>query len=402
MKKISIITTTINIPIFLNNIIKNIKLNKSQKNFDISIIVIADKKTPKLAKQFCLNLRKKSKINILYFDIGFQNKFFKNKYPSLYKLFPYNDAIRKLLGLIYVLNDLPDKIILIDDDNYCNSKQNFLGDFDIVGKKYNGQTVYNKNCWPNIYKSFVEKNNIPIYPRGFPWKYRNSDSFKFKTKKVYNQKIIANCGFILNDPDIDAVSRLFYKIKTIGVKNKNYFIISKNNFFPLNDQNLCISKEYIALYYKPLSAGRNSDIWSSYLLSKVSSSHNELISYGRPHLRQFRNIHDYWNDYELEKKHNVSTDLFVEILKKVKLSKKNSRYKNFVKLCTDSIKIAKYMIKNEINKKMKKNITERHYQNITGRKASERNIESLKYIIEYFKEYNVWLRLIKKYNFNKF
>ena len=86
-----------------------------------------------------------------------------------------------MLGLIYVLNDLPDKIILIDDDNYCNSKQNFLGDFDIVGKNYNGQTVYNKNCWPNIYKSFIEQNNIPIYPRGYPWKYRNSDSFKFKT-----------------------------------------------------------------------------------------------------------------------------------------------------------------------------------------------------------------------------
>ena len=60
------------------------------------------------------------------------------------------------------------------------------------------------------------------------------------------------------------------------------------------------------------------------------------------------------------------------------------------------------MIKNENNKKMKKNTTVRHYQNITGQKASERNIESLKYIIEYFKEYNVWLRLIKKYNFNKF
>ena len=39
MKKISIITTTINIPIFLNNIIKNIQSNKSQQNFDVSIIV---------------------------------------------------------------------------------------------------------------------------------------------------------------------------------------------------------------------------------------------------------------------------------------------------------------------------------------------------------------------------
>ena len=58
MKKISIITTTINIPIFLNNIIKNIQSNKSQQNFDISIIVIGDKKTPLKTKKFCEDLQK--------------------------------------------------------------------------------------------------------------------------------------------------------------------------------------------------------------------------------------------------------------------------------------------------------------------------------------------------------
>ncbi len=400
MKKISIVTTTINIPIFLKNIVQNIKLKKSQNIFEISIIVIGDKKTPKKTKKFCDNLSKKFKINILYFDINFQDKYFKSKYSSIYKLFPYNDAIRKLLGSIFILNDLPDKVIFIDDDNYCNKNQNFLKDFDIVGEKYNGHTIHNKNCWPNVYKSFKEKNNIPLYPRGFPWKYRNENSFIFKKKKVSNHKVIANCGFILNDPDIDAVSRLFFKIKTIGVKNKNYFVISKNNYFPLNDQNLCISKEYIALYYKPLSAGRNSDIWTSYLLSKVSSYHNELISYGRPHLEQVRNIHDYWNDYELEKKHNIATDIFVEILKKIKLNKSNSRYNNYVKLCIDGINIAKNMIKNEKSKN--KNSNNRHYQNITGKKKIERNILSLNYIIDYFKEYNLWLQQIKKYKFNKF
>ncbi len=400
MKKISIITTTINIPLFLKNIVKNIILKKSKKNYDISIIVIGDKKTPKNAKKFCNDLKKKYKINILFFDINFQDKYFKKKYPSVYKLFPYNDAIRKLLGSLFVLKNIPDKVIFIDDDNYCNKKQNFLADFDIVGKRYKGFTVYNKNCWPNVYKSFKEKNNIPLYPRGFPWKYRNENSFNFKRKKVVNHKVIANCGFILNDPDIDAVSRLFFKIKTTAIKNKNYFVISKNNYFPLNDQNLCISKEYIALYYKPLSAGRNSDIWTSYLLSKVSSYHNELISYGRPHLVQNRNVHDYWNDYDLEKKHNIATDLFVDILRKIKLNYNNSRHKNYVKLCTDGIKIANKMLK--INKfKNKKNKT-RHYQNITGKKLIERNTVSLKYIIGYFKEYNLWLKQIKKYNFDNF
>lgn len=400
MKKISIITTTINIPIFLNNIIKNIQSNKSQQNFDVSIIVIGDKKTPSKTKKFCEDLQRKSKVKILYFDIKFQDRFFKKNYKSAYKMFPYNDAIRKLLGSLFVLKDLPDKVIFIDDDNYCNNKINFLKDFDIVGKKYNGSVIYNSNSWPNIYSSFIEQNGIPLYPRGFPWKYRNSSAFNLKKKKVINKKVIANCGFILNDPDIDAVSRLFFKIKTVGVKNKNYFVISENNFFPLNDQNLCVSKEYIALYFKPLSGGRNSDIWTSYLMSKVSSYHNELISYGRPHLTQVRNIHDYWNDYDLEKKHNIATDLFADILKKINLDKKNTRYKNYVKLCNDSIILATKMIKKQKVKNIKNKT--RHYQNITSKKLTERNIDSLKYIIDYFREYRSWLIQIKKFKFDKF
>ena len=71
-----------------------------------------------------------------------------------------------------------------------------------------------------------------------------------------------------------------------------------------------------------------------------------------------------------------------------------------MKLCIDGINIAKSMIKNEKSKI--KNSNNRHYQNITGKKKIERNILSLNYIIDYFKEYNLWLQQIKKYKFNKF
>ena len=29
---------------------------------------------------------------------------------------------------------------------------------------------------------FIEQNGIPLYPRGFPWKYRNSSAFNLKKK----------------------------------------------------------------------------------------------------------------------------------------------------------------------------------------------------------------------------
>ena len=404
MKKISLVTTTINVPFFLEGILKNYK--KNRKGFELEIFVIGDIKTPKTISSYINKLQKKYLKNIFYFDIKKQDRFFKKKYKKIYKLFPYNDALRKLLGSIYILDrkeKKTDKVIFIDDDNFVNDNINFLKDFDIVGSYYSGKLIFNKNGWPNLYKSFIEKQNIPIYPRGFPWLHRNHNSLILGTKKANKKKVVANCGFILGDPDIDAVSRLFNRIETVGVKNKNYFVLAKDNYFPLNDQNLCISKDYLPLYYKPIAAGRNSDIWTSYLISKVAAYHDEFISYGRPHLKQIRNVHDFWNDYELEKDHNIATDFFVEILKSVKLNKKNSRIKNYKKLCSDAMKICDNKIK-QINKK-KSNLlrkTTRHYQNISTEKKIKRDLFSINYIKKYFKEYLDWLKLIKYYRLDEY
>lgn len=58
-KRIAILTTTINIPFFLNGICKSIQKNKSLKTNELSIIVVGDKKTAPGAKIFCNNLKKK-------------------------------------------------------------------------------------------------------------------------------------------------------------------------------------------------------------------------------------------------------------------------------------------------------------------------------------------------------
>ena len=44
--------------------------------------------------------------------------------------------------------------------------------------------------------------------------------------------------------------------------------------------------------------------------------------------------------HHIEKKHNIATDLFADILTKIKLNKNKTRYLNYVKLCTDGIIIA--------------------------------------------------------------
>jgi len=390
-----IVTTTINIPTFLEGICKNLKKYK-YKNNSTKIIVISDLKTPKGAKKYCNNLVKKYGFEIIFMDLVFQNNFFKKKYKKIYSLFILNDATRKLLGSIYLFDNLPDRVIFIDDDNFVNKKEDFLKGHLLTNTKINSNIVSAKSKWPNLYKFFKEKNNIPLYPRGFPWKYRNYIANDIKIKKGIS-KVIANCGYILGDPDIDAVSRLFWPIETIGVKKKKHLCLNKNNFFPLNDQNTSLAKDYIPLYYKPLSAGRNSDIWTSYFIEKISFNFKETVSYGPPLLKQIRNKHDYWKDYELEKEHNIATDIFVDIINKIKI-KNNNKLNASIQLCKAAIKI----INLKFSKKQKNNITKvRHYQAITKKESNIRQTKSLKYISEYFKEYLIWLKEVKKLLKNK-
>ena len=386
-----ILTTTINIPYFLENILSNVKKFKHKNVF---VVVVTDKKTPVEAEEYCLKTSKKYNIKIDYFDVEKQKRFFK-KYPRIFNLIPYNDAMRRLLGSIYLLkHDLvPERLIFIDDDNFVSKNIDFLKGHLIVGKKIKVKTVSNKNKFPNLYKHIETDEKLPLFPRGFPWSKRNEDSFKVQSKKIQSGKVLANCGYILGDPDIDAVSRLFWKVDIKRIKTMNNFFLEKNNYFPFNDQNTAISKDFFKIYFKPISAGRNSDIWTSYVINKTAHVHNDLISYGQPHLKQIRNIHDNWKDYDLEKQHNISTDLFMDIIQNLKVKKHNEYYDTFVEMIDKAIVESKKRIK-KISK-IKNFSATRHYQAINSSEIQKRNLTSLKYILDYFRGYLKWLRAVK-------
>ena len=71
----AIITTTINVPHFLDGICKNMKKFHHDTNKN-EVIVIADLKTPKEAASYCKKITKKYGFKIHFFDFDFQNKFF--------------------------------------------------------------------------------------------------------------------------------------------------------------------------------------------------------------------------------------------------------------------------------------------------------------------------------------
>ena len=304
-----------------------------------------------------------------------------------------------MIGTFIALQDGCEKLVMIDDDNFPVLKYDFFKHHQIVGKNINLNLIKSNTNWVNISDLMIEKNNVPFYPRGFPWSKRFIKEKHLISKK--NVKILVNGGLVLGDPDVDAVSRLFWPLDVTSIK-KNflpYFAINKNNFCPFNDQNTSIAKEIIPIYYKPPSVLRNADIWSSYFIEKICYSDNKFVSFGMPLVRQFRNIHDFRKDYELENDHNMATDLFVKILSKINL-RFSQNYMNTAKILVD--KFLNELNKTKfLNKNFDSNAARHAHMPSYGNMV--KNFEEHKSLIKsFFKEYKSWLNIVSNYtNGNK-
>ncbi len=317
MSKTAITITTINVPKFMRGLCENLK---SHKQSDASILVIGDVKTPAETKGYCQKLANEFKIEIEYLNIQAQKKAL-SKYKDLLDLFPYNTPDRVILGGMLSYLRGYDRLIAVDDDNY-STEHDFVGFHSITGNEVKLKLIKSASGWFNVHNALVEENNIPFYPRGYPWKQRNPESNKkaYETKKV---KVAVNQGLVLEDPDIDAISRLFVPIRATGMRPgfDPQFGLFPGTWSPFNYQNTCLSREIIPLYYRPISTMRNADIWTAYLINKLAEHFGHVITFGQPLVKQLRNTHDLWNDLDVELINNRATDSLISLLRSADLTK---------------------------------------------------------------------------------
>ncbi|MBH30577.1 MAG: hypothetical protein CMG71_01130 [Candidatus Marinimicrobia bacterium] len=361
MNKTAVITTTINVPKFLDGISENAIKNKHS---NISFYIIGDKKTPNEAVEYCKSLTKKFPYVYLYYDIDQQEKRL-SKYPDLLKIIPYNSGVRKLLGNFIAVLDGADTVIQIDDDNFVTS-DDLIGCHNVVGSSVDIDLYHSENGWYNVYTPLIEKNNIPFFPRGYPWSKRDYDN-QYKIEKITKSaRVVLINGLVYEDPDIDAISRLFWPIRVTGIKpgfNRS-FGLNPGTWCSFNNQNTSTSSELTQVFFTPPSAGRNSDIWTSYVICKLVEHFSDVVAFGKPFVNQIRNVHDLWNDLQDELLNNIATDRFISLLRSINLTEKsyNKALNELIKKCLIQLNKSKYEI-------------------------PDRQFEMIK---QYFIEYDVW------------
>lgn len=317
MNKTAIIVTTIHVPTFLTGLCRNAICHNQR---DISILVIGDRKTPTGARTLCNLASWEYGIDIEYMDIADQEGAL-SQYPDLLGIIPANTPDRIILGGMIAYLRGCDRLIAVDDDNYVTD-HDFVGYHSITGTEVELELVESESGWFNVHETLNEQHNMPFYPRGFPWGQRTPELGR-RTWQIKEVRVVVNQGLVLGDPDIDAISRLFWPIRATGMHDRYgpQFGLSPGTWAPFNYQNTSLCREIIPLYYRPSSTLRNADIWTAYVITRLAEHFGDVIAYGQPLVRQVRNPHNLWDDLDAELLNNRATDRFVSILRKVSLSK---------------------------------------------------------------------------------
>lgn len=319
MSKTTITITTINVPVFLEDLGRNIN---DHGHDDVDILIIGDAKTPVEAAEYSAGIGRKYNIPIEFLNLE-QQAAALSEHQALLDLFPINTPDRVMLGGMLSYLRGCDRLIAVDDDNFPQ-EFDFVGFHSITGTTAELQLIETESGWFNVHNALVESRDVPFYPRGFPWAHRNAGAAERSFKKK-SYKVIANQGLVLGDPDIDAISRLFWPINATEMSSDfpNQFGLMPGTWSPFNYQNTSLSREMIPLYYRPLVARRNGDIWTAYLYNRLGEHFGDVITFGQPLAKQIRNPHDLWDDLELELINNIATDPLIEILRKINLTADN-------------------------------------------------------------------------------
>jgi hypothetical protein len=227
--------------------------------------IAGDKKTPAEAKDFCEASAKEFGIECIYQTPDDQIAWLKD-YPELDAEIPWNSIQRRNIAILTAYEKGCDVIITIDDDNYFVEGQDFIGEHSAPILKANEHSAIKSSTgWLNICDFLEDKRKFEFYPRGYPMNERWKDPKPILRSEKQNRKVVVNAGLWLDDPDVDAITRLTNDISATRYTKDESFTMQKGTWCPFNSQNTAMAREIIPAYCLSPNVGRYDDIWAGSL-----------------------------------------------------------------------------------------------------------------------------------------
>ncbi len=268
------------------------------ENFNASLVVIGDQKTNHTEwSQFASKYG-----NVVYLSPDHQQVLDFH----ISRHIPWNHFGRKSLGFLFALKHGAEMIYDFDDDNHLQ-----VSDFTQL-KAWQLTFLQTKEHVFNPYPFFDAKHQGEtsfVWPRGFPLSRINDrethspslSSFSRESKS--DQTNVAVIQSLANhDPDVDAIYRMTRPLPVYFERTETMLIPPRGTFIPWNAQAVLLKNSAFFGLLLPVSVtGRVSDIWRSYITTRLLWETEHFIGFSSPFVNQYRNPHSYMRDLEDEK-----------------------------------------------------------------------------------------------------
>ena len=323
LKKFVIVCTSINkCDEFFQKYYDNIK--KFDKLNEVSLILVCDLKTPKEINDSTKQFRDQG-FDIRILNVDEQEEYLK-KFPELKRLIPYNSDNRRNIGYLYAVDHGAGVVVSVDDDNFPMPEYDFHKGHSICGTEIKTTKISSKNKWFNFLEFAKTDNQTKLYPRGFPHirRFQNTEI----SRSEGTCKISLNLGFHINNPDVDAITRIDNPTKIMSFDLKNNCAIDNDTFIVINSQNTSFVKEVLPCYYfipqgqviDGFKIDRFGDIWQGLFAKKCIDARKEFVSIGAPICYHERNTHNLFKDLAQELKAIECTNYIAEFLENTKIT----------------------------------------------------------------------------------
>ena len=322
--EMSVIITTIFHPKILESLSAN--LERYSRIKDVEVIIIGDLKSHSETEAYTTRYAKNG-FRFEYWNVPSQKQWLK-RFPDLDAIIPYNTDNRRNIGYLIAYERGRECIIALDDDNYP-TEEDFFGQHGIVGKIATLPTISSNSGWYNVCDMLELEGDHRVYPRGYPYAKRWVKDEKSTITDAIG-RVVVNAGLWLDDPDIDAVTRLNRPIKATGLRRYDHLVLDPSTNCPFNTQNTAFHRDILPSYYYVvmgenlggLKIDRYGDIWSSYLSRKVIDRMDDRVAFGKPLTIHRRHEHDLLKDLGQEYWGMVLTNRLIELLSNITLTKR--------------------------------------------------------------------------------
>ena len=202
---------------------------------------------------------------------------------------------RRNVSILVAFERGAEVIITIDDDNFFVEGQDFIGDHaaPILAGEQAMETLSSNTGWLNVCGFLEDKRGFEFYPRGYPMDQRWPALPSIHRSRQAPCRVAVNAGLWLDDPDVDAITRLCNDISAKRYTRETSFALAPGTWCPFNSQNTAVWREAIPAYCLSPNIGRYDDIWASYVMLIIMEHLGHSVAFGFPLVKQERNPHNY-------------------------------------------------------------------------------------------------------------